>query len=373
MERALVFLIILLVGYLRLEAQIANGKIQINGLNISENENEVSVSFVAHIEKKAVKRNNILVFAPVVTNSQYSVSFPAIIVEGKGAHLAQERREWIAKETAYYKDAIYTRNQQVVEYNCKVAFQPWMQGATLSIESVLGGCCNYEEQADLILAQNIRLRDPQPVVVAEPVTPTVAEQLSTAFPFVIHESEYDESESFKIYDDERNNSLVVYFQLAKYDIVKDYMHNAQALNNLVTAINMILDSEDSRVKHLLVSGFASPEGNFEFNNRLAFERAVSVKQYIMETTKMRDEQIKVYNGSVDWRGLRSMVAKSQIPERQKIIHIIDNVPIEDNRGRMLRLEELKRLNNGRIYNYLLYEYFPYLRNGAFIKVYYENE
>ena len=344
-----------------------------------ESDGEVHVSFTAHIDHQSVKRNHTLVFAPVLTDGEFSVSLPPVVVEGKGARTAEARREWTSGTVARYDGAVYAESGSTVNYTASVPTQYWMNGATLKLERVLGGCTSYNRLADDALVRDLalwRTVEPEPEITPVPesawVPVTVADSLSLAFSFILPETEYDETDPFKIYDDERENSLIVYFQVAKYDIVRGYMDNEHTLRNLVTAINMILSAPDSEVKHIVVAGFASPEGSFEQNNRLAFERAVSVKEYIMQSTGMADAKIKVYNGSEDWRGLRAMVVKSSLPEKRQIIEILDHAPVVGAGGQESRLTQLRQLNGGRTYNYLLNEYFPYLRNGAFIKVYYRN-
>lgn len=361
-------------------AKTAVGAIRTENIKVSESNGEVRVSFEAHIDRKAVKRNHTLVFAPVLTNGEYSVSMHPIVLEGKGARTSEARREWASGTVARYDGAVYAENGSVVDYTAGVTAQRWMNGATLKLERVLGGCCSYDRLADETLASDLALwkvAEPktETASVAEPawVPETMADSLSMAFSFILPESEYDENDPFRIYDDERENSLVVYFRLAKYNIVGDYMDNEQTLRNLVTTINMILNAHDSEVKHIVVAGFSSPEGSFEQNSRLAFERAVSVKEHIMKETGVEDARVKIYNGSADWRGLRAMVSRSQLPEKQKVIEIIDNAPVVSAGGQEGRLVQLRKLDGGRTYNYLLNEYFPYLRNGAFIKVYYKNK
>lgn len=378
MKKIFILTIFFMLAVTTLEAQVAGGRIQINDLRIEDLGETAKVSFTAVVAPKAAKRDHSVVFIPVIANDGYRQSLSPVVVQGKGSRIARERREWVARQTADYENAIYTKNGQTVSVTTTVPFQKWMLGSDLIFESVEGGCCTYDKLSDVLFAENIITRvEPEPVVVDEPtpvwVPVTVADSLSTAFTFVVPSSEFDENEPFKIYDDERENSLVIYYRVSKHDIDASYMDNKLTLSNLTAAINMIMESSDSRVEKIVVAGFASPEGSFEFNDRLAFERAVAVKKHLMKTTGAKDNQIMVFNGSVDWRGLRAMVAKSNLPEKKQVLSIIDNTPVWDSRRNVGRRGELMRFNNGKTYRYLLNEYFPYLRNGAFIRVYYENK
>ncbi len=366
----------------RAQTPVAGGAVKIGGVKVERSGETVEVSYTAEVAPKAVKRNYTLVLAPVITDGLYRQSLPPVVINGQGSKTARERREWIARETVGYKNAAMARNGETVTAQATVPYQEWMAGAEIVVEGVEGGCCNYDKLDDVRVAEGILAveRPVEPPVMVAEIAPqsaewipvSLADSLSTAFTFVLPFSEFDENEPFKIYDDERESALVTYFRVASYDIDPYYMDNAHTLSNLVGAIEMILSSRDSRIEKIVVAGFASPEGSFALNDRLAFERAVSVKKYIMDHTGMGDSRIAVYNGSVDWRGLRVMVEKSNLPEKRRILSIIDDTPVWDERNSRGRLGELQRLDGGRVYRYLLNEYFPYLRSGAFIKVYYEN-
>lgn len=365
-------------------AQPAQGRIQIGDLHTEDAGETLKVGFTARIAPRAVKRNHTLVFVPVIEGGGYRQSLSPVVVHGKGSRIARQRREWVARQVAGYENAAVASNGTAINVSAEVPFQKWMSGASLVFESVEGGCCRYDRLEDALFAENIIVRaEPEPVVVVaerepEPIPEpvwvprTVADSLSVAFTFVLPMSEFDPDEPFKIYDDERENALIVYYRLGRLNIDPAYMDNAHTLSNLTSVIDMIMASSDSRVERIVVAGFSSPDGSFEVNDRLAFDRAVSVKKHLIETTPAKDYQIMIHNGSTDWRGLRAMVERSALPEKQQIISIIDNTPVWDAQRQVGRLGELMRLNGGRTYRYLYNEYFPYLRNGAFIKVYYEN-
>ncbi|MDL2230435.1 OmpA family protein, partial [Alistipes sp. OttesenSCG-928-L06] len=189
----------------------------------------------------------------------------------------------------------------------------------------------------------------------------------TMFTFVVPEAMFDPEDPFRIYDEERQQALIVYFDLGKYDINPEFRDNRQTLINLTAVTEMILGDPHSRVERVVVAGFASPEGTFRFNDILSFRRAAAIKHYLLQTTGLRDEQVWTYNGSVDWRGLRLLVEQSDMPQKERILRLLESTSDEAQ-----RLERLKQLDDGAPYRYLFDEVFPLLRNGAFIKVYYSN-
>lgn len=203
---------------------------------------------------------------------------------------------------------------------------------------------------------------------------SVPERLSEALPFILPASGFDPDAPFLFHENEQENALIIYYTISSHEIDPDYADNAQTLESLQASINLIQGDLTSKVKHVVVAGCASPEGPYEFNDRLALDRAVSVKDFVLRNTDMQDVDIKLYNGSSDWRGLRILIAQDdQVPDKAQLLDIIDNHPVWDPRKQIGRTTLMRNLNGGKAYSYIAEHLFPKLRKGAFIRVYYENE
>lgn len=357
-------------------ASAQSGRVQISGLTVERTGENVDISFTAYIGRKAVPGGTAMIYAPFLTDGTYTVSLPPLIIQGKRAEISWDRHEWKHGARVRYEEGIYAKNRQIVKYRTSVPFQQWMQGGSLGIETVTAGCCSSRTEL-FAMAENI-LPAPKPETVPEielPAEPkTVAEELAVALPFVLPASDFDPQQPIKFYDDERDNSLTVYYKINSHIIEPGYADNRQTLNNLLAAIDILMSSSDSRVERVVVGGFASPEGPFELNDRLAWERAVSVKEYIIRNTQLRDHEVMVFNGSADWRGLRMMVERDRfVPGRQQILDLIDFHPVWDSRTQTGRIAKIRKLENGESFRYLAEHIFPKLRNGAFIRVYFEDK
>ena len=357
-------------------AQVAGGRVAIENISVERQGESVEVNYVATIAPGAVKRDHTLMFAPVIVGEGFRQSLPAVVVHGPGSKVARRRRELSFGTNPGYGSATVATNGGRGPLSATVPFQEWMSGAEILFEAIEGGCCSSTILGSVAVARDILPQPAAHVAIPEPepewVPVSVGDSLSTAFTFVVPFSEFDPEDPFKIYDDERGNALEVYFRLAKYDMDPLYPDNSYNLGNLVGCINMIMASGDSRVERIIVGGFASPEGSTALNDRLAFERAVTLKRYIMDNTAIRDDQVAVFNGSVDWRGLRMRIARSNMEEKDELLALIDNTPVEPTIVSPGRLEALRRLRGGSTYFRLQLEHFPYLRTGAFIKVFYRN-
>lgn len=373
MKKIITFIIISILSIAGIAAQETE-KITVSALRAERSGDNVIVTFTAAMDKKAAPASHVFVYAPVITSGDHKVSLPAIVVRGRQSRKALGRAAWAAGESAEHPDAIYTKPGRTIEYSATVPFQYWMHDSVIEAETVSAGCCNAVLGSEQIAANILPapLPEPEPEIM-EPEK-TVSEILTETFSFVLHASDFDPDEPIKFYDDERDNSLTIFFKINEYGIEEDYVDNRQTLINLIASIKIIHDSPEAYVDRIVVAGFASPEGPFEINDRLAWERAVSVKEYIIRNTDMSDESIMLFNGSADWRGLRLLVeANKEMPDREKVLDIINNHPVWDPARQTGRISMIRGLSNGETYRYMAANIFPKLRNGTFIRVYFDSK
>ena len=194
-------------------AQVAD-RITIRNTSVETDTETVSVSFTAAIDKRATKGGTTVVYAPVITDGQYQVSLPAIVVRSARAERNWSRHEFAARTRAAYENGIHTRGGVTLDYAAVVPFQPWMHGARIDIEAVSAGCCDTRTELLALAAPILPEPEPEPLPEPEPEIvlpePTVAEYLAEAFPFVLPFDNFDPLEPIKFYDDERDNSLTGY-------------------------------------------------------------------------------------------------------------------------------------------------------------------
>lgn len=394
-KRLFTTLIIIFSVTLSLNAQSQGRDLSIRDQRVERVGEQVVVSFRANVDKKVAKNGETVIYSPMITDGVNQWSLPSIVVRGRRAEKAMRRSEWISgakvfKNDSYENKIIFTSNGSSFGYRAVVDWQNWMNGADLVMERMDMGCCNAIEYGDMVLLTSV-LGAPSPrVVVPEQVVERVeqpqqqynvpiresvqstGDRLTEVYSFVRSAGEFKGMIPGEMERD-REQSLMVNFRQGKYDIDPYLSDNYRTLGAIIESVRTLQTSPDSRVSHIVIAGFASPEGSYDFNNQLAYNRATAVKRYISERTGLREDNIMIYNGGEDWYGLREMVERSDIYEKGQILYIIDNYPTWGYSYQLDRENELKRLNGGRTYQYLYKYIYPRLRNAAYIKVYYENK
>ena len=95
----------------------------------------------------------------------------------------------------------------------------------------------------------------------------------------------------------------------------------------IDAINRAsLQVEDgSAVNRVIIEGYASPEGDNDFNERLARERAEQAAVMIQnELGEIDEERIEITTKGADWEGLYASLENSDIKEKDAIIDQLKN-------------------------------------------------
>ena len=374
--------IIALCAMVSVSGQTANG-VRITDIQATPIGNNLQITFRANISKKAVKKDYELVLTPSLANGDKHLDLGSIIVQGRRAKIAQQRSElsWGTDES--YHGAVITRNGTTVEYRTLVAYQQWMTGATLKSSQLIRGCCSEKALPDMIVAQILGTspREEVPVrteVAQTPVVPvfvSTGDRLAESQLFIVHHNHYAQfrDDPDKYMNNDPHTNLTVYFRQGLHNLDFTYRDNRYSLDRLVAAMRDLQSSSDSKITKVVIAGFASPEGSIELNTRLGQARAEVTRRYLIENTRLRPDQIEIYNGKVNWIGLRKLVENSDMLYRGRVLDIIDNVPIWDSYRNIGRHGELMRLGGGEPYRYMMQHFFPELRQAAYIKVYYENK
>lgn len=181
--------------------------------------------------------------------------------------------------------------------------------------------------------------------------------LFTFLPYAHGGQEADEEASDK--------PLTLYFRLDKALVDSGYMDNSRTLRHL----NELLTDRQlcARIDSIHILSFTSPDGNRAYNDRLARQRSIAVKGYLVWKYPHLDQyRIHPRPQGENWRELRQLIESDKnLPDREEVLQIIDCTP-DYERCKWL----LKRLDGGRPYQYLARHILPLLRNASVCVVYF---
>ena len=313
---------VLLCGLLLMQAVGLSAKEQVrlsaDDVTIGRTGDSVRVSFRLNVA--GLGKDYVLKVTPLLRGKGGQETEPPKLNYGSRRAQIVEWREGGMKKTQAVAPA-YNKAGEALLYTHTFPYAEWMEGATFCLEAQRAGCCSKED--------------------------------------------------IDRYRDEA--TLVVYFPVGSVQVLPEFENNRAQLDHLLSVLNKIAASKDSRIAKILGVGSASPDGSAELNSRIAGKRAQVLVDHIMSRTKLASSFFEVSNDQVAWRMLRRFVADSDMDSRQEVMNIIDTAPVWDAAKKAGRLGLLMKLNGGKPYRHMKQHFFPKLRNAGYIKVFYESQ
>ena len=153
------------------------------------------------------------------------------------------------------------------------------------------------------------------------------------------------------------------FPVNKTDIRPDYRGNRSELAKIENTINRIKGDADVSINHITIKGYASPEGSYANNSRLAEARTRSLVDYLKKEYPLDASLFQLDYEPEDWEGLRAYIAKGSLPEKDALLSLIDSGLEADAKERRLRTEYPEA------YRTLLRDCFPALRHSDYVVAY----
>lgn len=163
-----------------------------------------------------------------------------------------------------------------------------------------------------------------------------------------------------------DDSVYVLFKQGNSDLDLTFGNNGQRLEDFLNSVNRYKNDSVFLVSQRIhISSWASLEGSYSLNKRLAQNRAVALRKYVSERIALPDSVIVTEKRFFDWKMLADQVASSDMLSKDKVLHIIATVPEIERRedGTVVyeRIRQLRVLDGGAAWDYMYRHHFPAMR------------
>lgn len=337
----LVFLILLPLTTIKSQTTSPSG-IRPEQIQVTRNGDDVQITLRINIENINLNSQEMIILTPSAMSPDRIAmhTFAPVVITGSKRGKALNRALGLGNyEFPNPPQLIVPQNSvQYIPLNLNLPYSQWMHNGTLVFKEERIGCaCENKgiNQYDIT-----RILPPQfnPEYTLSYVTPPVEEVKRR-------------SETY---------SARINFKLNKYEILRDFKNNAQVLSEVDQIIQEVRNDPNLTVSEFLITGYASPEGNYQSNMTLSENRAKSFVNYLSTTYGIASSTIRTDWKGEDWDGLRKVVADLHISDRQNVLDIIDNES-----DILTRKNKLKQLSGGETYRMLLRDYYPPLRRNEY--------
>lgn len=131
--------------------------------------------------------------------------------------------------------------------------------------------------------------------------------------------------------------------------------NPKQLGDLNAFLSGLVGDTLRKVQSVAITGYSSPDGPVQLNEKLAAQRAQDFKAYADSKYGLSKRYtVRVNSVAEDWKMCRTLVAQSQIPDRTAVLQIIDGAQTPEQKE--LALEKLPAA-----WNYMKANILPPLR------------
>lgn len=282
---------------------------------------------------------------PVVTSADgiHTAAMPSFVVTGKNAYY-YALRQGVDSQSMVFRSG----NKASSEYSAALKWEDWMRVSKVDLVVRKISCCgnNALRPDNIVLPRQSESIDTLPVARLSYSRPAY----TPAFEYVVPIK--DEVKRRKL-----SGRAYVNFIVNKTDIVPSYMNNIVELKKILNSIDSVRFNRDATVDTIRLTGYASPEGPYDNNVRLAAGRTEAVKRYVQN---LYDFPANVYfTASVpeDWNGLREYIARTDMDRKQEMLDYIDSTasdPVHRNDVFARRFPQQ--------YQFLLKNEYPWLRH-----------
>lgn len=308
--------------------------VKVSDVDLVRQKDDMKISFNIDLSAVKVKGDQQVIYTPVLVGENDSVEFAPIVLNGRNEAIREERDPSRRRRGA---TVINSKDRSAaLPFSATLPYADWMDYSKLYLAEDLCGCGNLKDQDRIPVGEFDNRPAPPPMMTF--VTP--------------------KAEAVKARDEK--GSAFVDYVVNKTNILPDYRGNRKEIAKIVATIDLVKNDPNVSITNINIHGYASPEGSYANNTRLAEGRAASLKDYVKSLYTLPDNLFTSNATPEDWAGLRRLVEQSTLPERDQILAIIDNPSLEpDPRNDEIR----KRFPS--TYQYILKEWYPGLRHSDY--------
>lgn len=286
---------------------------------------------------RSLNSNREVTITPMIVNKSDTLRLPSLTIAGRSRyylHLREGKEEW--PSPSLYKAA----GNLTVPYQASAQFSDWMGKAELVLSARSCGCCGEPIAATDIPARTLDL------------IPKEKNVFRPLFAFVTPKAELVKHREIK-------GSAYIDFPVNRTELYPDYRRNPVELAKINATIDSVRLDKDVQFKAMTIKGYASPEGSYSNNVRLAKGRTATLKDYVLAQYSFPASIITTSYEPEDWEGLRRYVKNSNIENREEILAVIDSDLKPDPKNEEIRKRYPKQ------YDFLLRHVYPGLRHSDY--------
>lgn len=319
------------------QLRLAGGKILIDSVLTQKKSDSLKVAFRLHLDSLQLKSEQQLVFTPLIAGED-TIALNPIIINGKNQNIRYLRKSSKLKNSQALVVRRRNDTEQQVLFSQTLPYRKWMKAFNLSMTEDLCGCGDLMNQ------------DTTQMVTIQP-TPRISRDHYVK----------PKAEAIKVRAEKGEAYLS--FKLNKSDILADFRENASELRKITSTIDLVKNDKDVSITNIDIHGYASPDGPYDNNKRLANNRAAALRNYVCNLYTIDNKLFTYHATPEDWEGFKKKVEASDLADKAAILAIANSSLAPD--AKDLKIKKLYPAS----YRYIMNEIYPRLRHSDYTVTY----
>ena len=253
-----------------------------------------------------------------IENADRRLILPVVIYSGTTRYHYEQRRETLSDNYTpepyrIYKGVKKNRSYEL-EYRLSVPYYTWMEHASITYREYTHDC-----SGDLLSGAGYLVADinPAPVYVAPEVWMPDTALMPNLVSFLVPEVEEVKARASMV-------ELNINFPVNVTEVRPTYMNNPDELRRADSLLYVLNNNNLLDIRGVSIKGYASPEGRYAANERLARGRSEGFKTYLIRQNPYNEY---IRNASTswvaeDWEGLARLVEASDLSHKDEVLSVI---------------------------------------------------
>ncbi|MDE6410407.1 MAG: DUF3868 domain-containing protein [Muribaculaceae bacterium] len=316
-------------------------KLGVESFDLRKDGDRLLLNMTLDAAKLRMSTNREMVYTPMIVNGTDTLRMRPFAVAGKNRFYSHVRGDKNTIEPVAYRAG---QIKEPIVYKEDFPYAKWMEDAKVEMEAQERGCCSKYGPAFYVPVAQIDLVPRSYTADVIYVTP--------------------KAEAIK--ERQINARAYIDFPVNKIEIYPDYRRNPQELKKILATIDSVRADENLTFKSIHIKGYASPEGTYANNERLAKGRTQTLADYVRNLYKFKSNVITTSYTPEDWAGLeeyvKSEAGKRNLTNAEGILAIITDPAY---RGKDDARELAIKTKFPKDYQFLLAEVYPGLRHSDY--------
>lgn len=328
------YIVLFLVLCMGVNAQdVLNGLVKVDSVHVARNAERLFLSLNMDISGLEVSAEEEVILTPKLVTPTDTMYLSSVVVAGRNRFYRLLRNDADLENVDLYRAGKFNE----IDYQAVVPYSKWMENANIVMNEEICGCvCEllYNDESLLTTLDFApKVFVPQYVYVAPQ-----AEAVKTR---------------------EVKGSAFIDFPVNRTEIHENYRNNPSELQKIRTTIDVVKNDPDTRITSVHIKGYASPEGSYANNERLAKGRTETLMRYVQRLYDFPASTMETEYEPEDWEGLRKYVEESAMLNKDALLAIINGNQEADAKDWTLK----QRYPND--YRFLLANVYPALRHSDY--------